>query len=55
MQKYPKWIDTGEKTALGEPIGKIVKNAEEEAALAPKPKPTPGKPAAVKPEDKPAA
>ena len=41
MQKYPKWIDTGNKTPLGEPIGRIVKNEEEEAALAPKPKPAP--------------
>lgn len=47
MQKYPKWIDTGAKTPLGEPIGRIVKNAEEEAADAPKlaAKPIPGKPA----------
>jgi hypothetical protein len=56
MQKYPKWVDTGEKTPLGEPIGRIVKNPEEEAALAPKAapepvkveKPKPGKPEPVK-------
>lgn len=56
MKDYPKWIATGEVNPLTfEPLGKIVKSPEEEAALAPKAaKPTPGKPAS-KSEDKPAA